>query len=171
MSPFSVSTSPPSGPDQTPWLDADQQHAWRAYLLGTTLLLDRLDDVLRRCHGASLVEYEILVRLSEHDGRLRMAQLADSLAHSRSRVTHTIKRMEASGLVERADSPDDRRGVYAVITDGGRALLDEMAPTHVAGVREHFVDLADPADFAAMGRLLDAVSDKLIVGHPDREMR
>ncbi len=48
-----------------------------------------------------MVEYEILVRLSESDGRMRMAQLADSLAHSRSRVTHTIKRMEEADLVER----------------------------------------------------------------------
>lgn len=153
------------------WLDDDQQRAWRAYLLGTTLLLDRLDEDLRRYHGASMVEYEILVRLSEHDGRLRMAQLADSLAHSRSRVTHTIKRMEVSGLVERADSPEDKRGVFAVITEAGTALLAEMAPTHVAGVREHFVDLADPADFEAMGRLLNTVADQLIAGHPDREMR
>ena len=118
-----------------------------------------------------MVEYEILVRLSENDGRLRMAHLADALAHSRSRVTHTIKRMEVAGLVERTDSPDDKRGVFAVITDAGRDLLEEMAPTHVAGVREHFVDIAEGADFEALGRMMNAVSDQLICGHPDREMR
>lgn len=164
----SVTSSDPSGPR---WLDADEQHAWRGYVLGTTLLMDRLDDDLRRCHGASMVEYEILMRLAESGGRLRMAQLADSLAHSRSRVTHTIKRMEVAGLVERTDSPDDKRGVYAVITDGGRTLLEEMAPTHVAGVREHLVDVADPADLAALGRVMNAVADRLIAGHPDREIR
>ena len=30
---------------------------------------------------------------------MRMAQLADALAHSRSRVTHTVTRMEKAGLV------------------------------------------------------------------------
>lgn len=168
MSPFSP--DPPPTPEPV-WLDTAQQQAWRAYLLGTTLLIDRLDDDLRRHHGASMVEYEILVRLSESDGRLRMAQLADALAHSRSRVTHTIKRMEDAGLVKRIDSPDDKRGVFAVITDGGRRLLEEMAPTHVAGVRAHFVDIADPTDYEALGRLMNAVSDQLIAGHPDREMR
>lgn len=118
-----------------------------------------------------MVEYEILVRLSESDGRLRMAHLADALAHSRSRITHTIKRMEVAGLVERTDSPDDKRGVFAVITGAGRVLLEKMAPTHVAGVREHFVDIAEGSDFEALGRLMDAVSDQLIPGHPDREMR
>ena len=166
------STTPPSSSAETRWLDADEQRSWRAFILGTTLLFDRLDDDLRRRHGASMVEYEILVRLSEaDDGRLRMAQLADALAHSRSRVTHTIKRMEEAGLVRRTDSPEDRLGVFAEITDDGRGLLEQMAPTHVAGVRAHLVDLAEGDDLAALGRLMNTVSDQLIAGHPDAEMR
>lgn len=153
------------------WLDQDQQVSWRALVLGSTLLFDRLDDDLRRRHGISLVEYEILVRLSEHDGRLRMSQLADSLAHSRSRVTHTVKRMEDSGLVLREVSAEDGRGVIAVMTDKGRLFLENVAPTHVEGVREHLVDLAEPDDLAALGRVMNAVADGLIAGHPDREMR
>ena len=68
-------------------------------------------------------------------------------------------------------SPDDGRGVVARITDRGRLLLENVAPTHVNGVRDHFVDLADPDDFAAIGRVLNAVADHLIAGHPDRELR
>jgi len=153
------------------WLDDAQQRAWRAFVLGSTLLFDRLDGDLRRHHGLSLVEYEILVRLSEREGRMRMAQLAHSLAHSRSRVTHTIKRMEDAGLVTREDSPDDGRGVLAVITDRGRLMLDNVVPTHVNGVRDHLVDLADADDFAAVGRVFDAVADDLIASNPDMEMR
>jgi DNA-binding MarR family transcriptional regulator len=153
------------------WLDAEQQRAWRAFVLGSTLLFDRLDDDLRRNHGISLVEFEILVRLSERDGRMRMAKLAHSLAHSRSRVTHTVKRMEDAGLVTREESPEDGRGVLAVMTERGRLTLDNVAPTHVGGVRDHLVDLADPADFAAVGRVFDAVADDLIAGNPDMELR
>lgn len=163
----------PRTPDPaTPrWLDEDQQRSWRALVMGTTLLFDRLDDDLRRNHGIALVEYEILVRLSERGGSMRMAQLADSLAHSRSRVTHTIKRMEQEGIVERVTSPDDGRGVVAVMTDRGRLLLENVAPTHVHGVRDHLVDLVDPADFEAMGRVMNAVADHLIAAHPDMEIR
>ncbi len=153
------------------WLDADQQASWRAFLLGSTLLFDRLDDDLRRHHEISLVEYEILVRLSEHDGRMRMAQLASALAHSRSRVTHTIKRMEQAELVTRATSADDGRGVVAEITERGRLLLGHVAPTHVGGVRDHLVDLADPADLEAVARVMNAVADHLIAAHPDMELR
>lgn len=140
-------------------------------MLGTTLLFDRLDDDLRRTANLSLTEYEILVRLSERDGQLRMAQLADALAHSRSRVTHTIRRMEAAGLVERTSSPDDGRGVIASLTDKGMELLESIAPIHVNGVRDHLVDLASDEDFAALGRVMNAVADNLIARHPEMEIR
>ena len=153
------------------WLDADEQRAWRALIMGSTLLFDRLDDDLRRHFDISLGEFEVLVRLSERDGRMRMAQLADAMAHSRSRVTHTIKRMEHAGLVERCTSPEDGRGVIAQITDRGLLLLRDVAPTHVAGVREYLVDLVDRDDFLALGRVMDIVADHLVAGHPEMEMR
>lgn len=139
--------------------------------MGTTLLLDRLDDDLRRSFDLSLVEYEILVRLSERDGRMRMAQLADALAHSRSRVTHTVSRMEHAGLVRRTNSPEDGRGIICGLTEQGQDLLERASHVHVAGVRAHLVDLVPGEDFAALGRVMDAVSDNLVAGHPEMEMR
>ena len=156
---------------ETPWLDDDQQRAWRALVIGTTLLFDRLDEDLRRSFDLSLVEYEILVRLSERDGQMRMAALADALAHSRSRVTHTVTRMEKVGLVQRSRSDDDGRGIIASLTDKGQDVLVRAAPAHVAGVRQHLVDLADDADFAALGRVMDSVADSLIAAHPEMEIR
>jgi DNA-binding MarR family transcriptional regulator len=155
-----------------PWLDEQQQRSWRAYLVGTTLLMDRLDRELRDQHQLSLPEYEILVRLSEAEGdRLRMATLADSLSHSRSRVTHTVSRMEAAGLVVRDACLSDGRGVEAVMTDHGRRALVEASPTHVAGVRRMLVDLAGSDDFEAVGRVFDAVTDALIESHPGMDIR
>ncbi|MDQ3165181.1 MAG: MarR family transcriptional regulator, partial [Actinomycetota bacterium] len=96
----------------TLWLTDPQQRAWRAYINGSTLLFERLDRQLREEFDLSLPEYEILVRLSEAPHRsLRMAVLASSVSHSRSRVTHTIARLESKGLVERRACPTDGRGV------------------------------------------------------------
>src|SRR3954466_2558331 len=144
------------------WLDDEQQKGWRAYIRGTDLLLHQLDRELREEHDISFSEYEILVRLSEaEDGRMRMAILADAMSHSRSRVTHTIARMERADLVFREASRSDGRGGEAVITEEGRRVLTEAAPTHVRGVREHLVDLASSEDFAALGRIFDEVSERL----------
>jgi DNA-binding MarR family transcriptional regulator len=158
--------------DEAQWLDQHEQRAWRAYLVGTTLLMDRLDRDLREQHDMSLPEYEILVRLSESpEHRMRMAVLADSLSHSRSRVTHTVTRMEKDGLVERDACVSDGRGVEAVLTDKGRAMLEQAAPAHVAAVRRYLVDLAGESDFAAVGRVFDLVSDRLIDANPAADIR
>ena len=150
------------------WLTSEQQQAWRAYIMGTELLVHQLDRELREEHDVSFSEYEILVRLSEAKaGRMRMATLADAMSHSRSRVTHTVARMERADLVRREASHSDGRGVEAVMTDAGRRRLVEAAPTHVRGVRAHLVDLADPADFAALGRIFDEVSDRLLEDKPE----
>jgi DNA-binding MarR family transcriptional regulator len=160
------------GNSATNWLDADQQRSWRALLMGMTLLVDRLDDDLRRSFGLSMTEYEILVRLSEAPGRrLRMAQLADALAHSRSRVTHTVARLEKADLVRRSATPEDGRGIVCAMTEQGWDLLVRMAPTHVNGVRDHLVDIVSPDDFAALGRVMDRVADHLVAAHPEMEMR
>jgi DNA-binding MarR family transcriptional regulator len=154
------------------WLDEPQQHSWRALVMGMTLLLDRLDADLRRHFDVSLAEYEILVRLSEKPSRqLRMAQLADAMAHSRSRVTHTVARMEKAGLVARTSSAEDGRGIVCGMTERGFDLLRAMAPVHVGGVRDYLVDLASAEDFEALGRVMNTVADKLVVTHPEAEIR
>ena len=139
------------------WLTSDQQRVWRAYLLGSARLSEKLDADLRQ-FGLDLGEYEILVTLSEADDRqCRMSDLADAVHQSRSRLTHTITRMEGRGLVERISCPTDRRGVWARLTTKGFALLEEAAPCHVAAVRENFVEAMDEADYAALGRAFAAV--------------
>jgi DNA-binding MarR family transcriptional regulator len=145
----------------TRWLDSEQQVAWRAYLLGTARLMAKLDDDLRQ-FGLGINDYEILVRLSEApERRLRMAELADRLHQSRSRLTHTVGRLEAAELVRRTSCKSDKRGVWAELTEAGFSLLEQAAPYHVDGVREHFVDLVSPEDFAAVGRVFDAVSENI----------
>ena len=155
---------------ETRWLDAEQQASWRAFIVGSTLLMDTLDRELRLAHDISLAEYEILVRLSESPDRtLRMAKIAESMRHSRSRVTHTVSRMEKDGLIRRVAATDDKRGVDAMMTEKGWELLKAAAHTHVTGVREHFVELAGEADFAALGRVMNAVSDQLVAENPSFE--
>lgn len=148
-----TTTAPPAAR----WLTNDQQHAWRAYLLGSAVLSERLDAQLRE-HGLDLAEYEILVTLSEAaDRQLRMAELADAVHQSRSRLTHTVTRMEKRGLIERTTCPVDRRGVWANLTDAGYRLLEEAAPSHVECVRRNFVDAVDDDTLAAIGRAFRAV--------------
>ena len=140
------------------WLTAEQQRIWRAFLNGVARINDRLDAELRP-FGLDLGEYEILVHLSESEQHaLRMSDLAERVRQSRSRLTHTISRMEGKGLVSRTACPSDRRGVIAVMTDHGWRLLVEAAPAHVESVRRVLVDPVEPSDFEALGRAMEAVT-------------
>jgi DNA-binding MarR family transcriptional regulator len=144
------------------WLTAEEQQAWRGFLRGSSLLLERLDAELSEAHGLTLADYEILVWLSEAPrGGLRMAQLADRALVSRSRLTYRVDRLVAEGLVERRPCPSDRRGSLAVLTPTGRRRLDRAALTHVDGVVAHLVDRCSTRDLAAVGRVFRAVAEAL----------
>ncbi len=150
--------SAPSSPAETPWLSEAQQRSWRAFLGGVTVLMDSLDRDLRTQHGVSLPEYEILVRLSEAPARtMRMAELADRVALSRSRLTHTVKRLEAGGILRRERCDDDGRGVQAVLTEVGLNLLREAADTHIRGVQDHFIAHASGQELDAVGAVMDRI--------------
>jgi len=144
------------------WLTADEQDAWRAFVRGATLLLERLDSELSEAHGLTLADYEILVWLSEAPrGGMRMSDLADRALVSRSRLTYRIDRLVNEGLVERRPCPSDRRGSLAVLTTTGRRRLERAAPTHVDGVVAYLVDQASSRDLAAIGRVFRSVADAL----------
>ena len=147
-----------STPSSTRWLSSGQQKVWRAWLDAVARIDSHLDEVLRP-FGLDLGEYEILVRLSEApERRMRMSDLADAVRQSRSRLTHTVARMEKKGLLNRVPCANDRRGVIAILTDEGFGLLETAAPAHVDSVREVLVDGDDPADFEALGRAMNAVN-------------
>ncbi len=125
-------------------------------------LSERLDRDLREKHNITLAEYEIMVRLSEQSNRtLRMAELAGEMAHSRSRMSHTINRLENGGLVTRQTCSVDGRGIEAVLTDAGFEKLSEASHTHVTGVRNYFVDLISDEDFEIVGKAMQKVAENL----------
>ncbi|NEK59852.1 MarR family transcriptional regulator [Geodermatophilus sabuli] len=138
-------------PGEPRWLDADEQRAWRAWLYSAQLLMDRLDRELTHETGISHAYYEILVALSETEGRmLRMSELADRCLSSRSRLSHAVSRLEERGWVRRQICPEDGRGQLAVLTDEGFAALEAAAPVHVGSVRAHLFDQLSPGQVEAM---------------------
>jgi DNA-binding MarR family transcriptional regulator len=144
------------------WLSAEEMRAWQAFLAAAALLDRRLDQQLKDDTGLSHPQYEILVRLSAApDGELRMTDLAGALYTSKSGLTYQITRLEGAGLVRRASSPSDVRGVVAVLTDAGRQRLAQAAPGHVAAVRALLIDVLTGQQLAAMADGLGEVARRL----------
>jgi DNA-binding MarR family transcriptional regulator len=147
----------------TRWLNKREDRTWRAFLLASQLLCDRLDHELQEEAGIPHAYYAVLVTLSEQpEHALRMTEIADRLRFSKSRLTHAIGRLEERGWVERATCPTDRRGAYAVLTEAGLAALTEMAPGHVAGVRRHLFDRLTPEQVEQLRVIGEAIVAPLI---------
>ena len=117
-------------------------------------LLAELDAELEREHGLPLSSYELLINLADAEGRrVRMSELAEKLLLSRSGITRLADRLERQGLIERQRCPDDGRGLFAHLTSAGDAKLDAARPTHLAGVRRHFLDLLSVDEQRELGAL------------------
>jgi DNA-binding MarR family transcriptional regulator len=142
----------------TQWLTEPELRSWQALINVTTGVLGTLDNELRAEHGLSLGEYEVLVHLSEAPDRsLRMTDLASRLRLSPSGITRRIDGLVRAGLVERRQCPSDRRGSNAVLTEEGMRRLEEAAPSHVRGVRAHFIDQLSAQQLANLAAALSSI--------------
>jgi len=141
-----------------PWLDADEQRAWRAWRRMALTVQVRTSRDLADL-GLSEADYEVLSTLSERpDATSTLREQAAKMGWSRSRLSHHATRMESRGLLRRAADPDDGRGCLLVLTEVGSRVLAAAAPGHVASVREHLLDRLDHGDLAA----LEAISLKIV---------
>ena len=113
--------------------------AWVGFLRAHAAITRQLDRELVAEHGLTINDFEALLRLARADDRrLRRVDLAAELLLTASGVTRLLDGLERAGFVERATCASDRRVVYAVLTDAGRAKLEEASKSHVAAVRELF---------------------------------
>jgi DNA-binding MarR family transcriptional regulator len=114
--------------------DSTLVETWRGVAQCHAKVSGALDKALEREHGIGLSEFEVLERLAttgDAEGR-RMQDLADAVCLSQSALSRLIGRLESAGYVCRAMCTADRRGIYAHITDEGRARWEAARPTHRA---------------------------------------
>jgi len=74
--------------------------------------------------GLSLAKLAALKALKGAGESLPLSQLAERLSCVKSNITQLVDRLEADGLVTRADDPRDRRSRLAVMTAAGRKACD-----------------------------------------------
>ena len=86
-----------------------------------------------------------------------MTELAARTLISRSGLTRRVARLLDEGLVRRADSTDDGRGVTVALTGAGLARVTETVPVHLRGVSKLFVERLDDHELAVLQTALRKV--------------
>src|SRR3954452_12171319 len=111
----------------------DLSGEWRDLLDRHARVTCALEHALESGHGLGVSEFEVLDRLAaeECEGR-RIQEIGQEVHLSQSALSRVVARLEADGLVVRAMCQEDRRGVYARLTDAGRERHAAARPTHRA---------------------------------------
>jgi DNA-binding MarR family transcriptional regulator len=144
------------------WLTAAEVDSWLSVVRLMTWLPWSIDQQLRRDSNLSMVEYQVMARLSQSPERtLRMSALADLANASLSRLSHLVKRLEERGLVRREPDPSDGRFTDAILTDKGFQALAEAAPGHVAHVRSLVIDVLSAEQLRRVGLAADRVMSRI----------
>jgi DNA-binding MarR family transcriptional regulator len=145
-----------------PAVSGSEWGAWRDFLAMRRQLDRALEQQLQRDAGLSASDYAILLTLFESpDRRLRGRDLGELLAWEKSRVSHQVSRMEARGLVDRQDCPEDARGTWIGITPDGRRTLLRAMRDHGTTLRKYFFDVVRPEELELLKSLSKRVLETL----------
>ncbi|HOW64601.1 MAG TPA: MarR family transcriptional regulator [Candidatus Paceibacterota bacterium] len=81
-------------------------------------------------------QFNILNLLRDASQGMSQIELSRYLIMHRSNVTGLVDRLEARGLVLRAETPGDRRAYRVGLTQAGTELMDEVLPHYYRAAEE-----------------------------------
>lgn len=142
----------------TDWLDEEEMAAWLPLIRIVHALPQALDKLLREEVGIPHNYYGMLATLSgQPDRTLTMGDLSRLTASSPSRLSHAVTALEQRGWVVRKQCSDDKRRQFVTLTDDGFAMLEQVAPSHVAHVRELVFDKLTPEQVRQLAEIGAAI--------------
>ena len=90
----------------------------------------------------------------ERHGPLTPSEVANWERIQRPTATRVLARLEEEGLIARTPDPQDRRSSLVAVTEGGRALLEELRTRKTAFLAERLEGL-DADERATLERAAD----------------
>lgn len=103
-------------------------------------------------HGISFSEFAVLEVLL-HKGPLPIGDVGDRVLLTSASMTYVVDKLEERDLIERRPCSEDRRIIYAELTEQGRERIEEVFSEHSALIRR-LTDELSPAERETMIDLL-----------------
>lgn len=136
--------------------------AWRAYFETTAKLQDTLERVLRKEAGLHLADYNVLLVLHEApDNHLRIGQVADRMAFSKSRMSYQVRSLEKRGLITRESVADDARGVCIHLTKAGRDIFRKAGRIHARQVHDLVLEDMTSEEAEVLERVFNRIAARI----------
>ena len=127
-------------------LDEAHKAAWSMLLLAQARLVEKIDREMTAANVVSFDWYDVLLWLEMAGGKLKMGELADRVLTSRSGLTRLVDRIVAAGYITRENCGQDRRVVYAVLTEAGRAARLQAWTVYEPALVRYFARFLSDAD-------------------------
>lgn len=120
----------------TSWSNPGPRHQATLQLLRTAEILWHASRHVFAHWNISPSQFNILNLLRDYPHGCSQVDLSRALIVNRSNVTGLVDRLEARGLLQRLETPGDRRAYRVVLTESGRHLVQEMLPAYHRGAEE-----------------------------------
>ncbi|NOU89109.1 MarR family transcriptional regulator [Paenibacillus sp. LMG 31460] len=82
-----------------------------------------------RNHGLNRTEFGVL-ELLYHKGAQPIQQIGGKVLMSSGNITYVVDKLEKKEFVKRKTSSEDRRLIFAEITEKGKQFIEEIFPKH-----------------------------------------
>ncbi|WP_332697504.1 MarR family winged helix-turn-helix transcriptional regulator [Halalkalibacter lacteus] len=90
-----------------------------------------------KSYGLNPTEFGVL-ELLYSKGNQPIQKIGEKVLLASSSITYVVDKLEKKQLLERKPCPKDRRVTYAVITELGERLMDDIFPKHREAIQEIF---------------------------------
>ncbi|MQA04253.1 MAG: MarR family transcriptional regulator [Streptosporangiales bacterium] len=120
--------------------------------------------------GLPPAQFDILIRLLRHpEYRMPMTKLAREAALSSGGFTKVADRLARVGLIERVRCDDDRRVIYAELTDRGRTLAEEAREVCAQILRRRLLEPLGPTATVALAESMRILREANGDTHPSTD--
>jgi DNA-binding MarR family transcriptional regulator len=118
--------------------------------------------------GPSFEALRLLLHSDNH--RMPMSRLARDLTMTAGGLTKLADRLARDGLIDRRNSSDDRRVVYAALTAEGEQLATRALTLYRASLREHVMGLLQEEQLIELAATMQTLGDAHRDVHVEEEV-
>jgi DNA-binding MarR family transcriptional regulator len=117
-----------------PKIEHTVMQAWRSFIRAKAEIRRAIHRELR-AHGLTGAQLDILRVLAESGSEgVKLNEISQRLYVTSGNITGLIDRLEEAGHLARIPHAEDRRITLAVLTPAGRAIFEQIYPSHISRV-------------------------------------
>ncbi|WP_239740999.1 MarR family transcriptional regulator [Mammaliicoccus sp. M-M45] len=128
-------------------------------LVGIKRTNDTLDRIVKqdmKNYGLNITEFAVM-ELLYHKGDQPIQKVKQRILIASSSTTYVIDQLVKKAYVTRRQDTEDKRITYAVLTEKGHALMEQIFPQHAETIEKAFYIL-DDEELAIFRRALKKIS-------------